>query len=57
MGYDPKRYRSKNVYLPNDLCLLAEQKASSQFMAFSVYIRHLIVEDLKNDPPITRIQV
>ena len=53
MSYNPQNYRSKNVYLPKELCELAERKATSQFMAFSVYIRHLIVEDLKKEPSLT----
>lgn len=49
MSYNPKHYQSKNVYLPKELCALAEKKAKSQFMNFSVYIRSLIVEDLKKE--------
>lgn len=56
MAYNPQYYRSKNVYLPKELCEQAERKAANQFMAFSVYIRHLIVEDLKKEPPIARTQ-
>lgn len=54
MAYDSQNYRSKNVYLPKELCTKAEAKAKNQFMAFSVYIRHLIVEDLKNNPTTPR---
>lgn len=57
MAYNPEYYRSKNVYLPKALCEQAEKKAVNQYMAFSVYIRHLIVEDLKRDPAIARTQV
>ncbi len=48
MSYSPDKYRSKNVYLPNNLCDLAEKRAGKLFMNFSVYVRKLIVEDLQN---------
>lgn len=49
MAYNPEKYQSKNVYLPRGLCRLAEKKAQSQFMNFSVYVRSLIVSDLKKE--------
>ena len=54
MSYNPNQYQSKNVYLPKELCSLAEKKAKSQFMNFSVYIRSLIVEDVKVESLNTR---
>lgn len=47
MSYKPDQYRSKNVYLPIDLCDQAEKRASALFMNFTVYVRKLIVEDLQ----------
>lgn len=49
MSYSPEHYQSKNVYLPKELCVMAEKRAKDQFMNFSVYIRSLIVDDLKEE--------
>jgi hypothetical protein len=49
MGYDKQQYQSKNVYLPKELCTIAEEIAKSRYMNFSVYIRSLIVEDVKKE--------
>ncbi|KKR08890.1 MAG: hypothetical protein UT36_C0003G0010 [Candidatus Peregrinibacteria bacterium GW2011_GWF2_39_17] len=48
MPYNPNLYRSKNIYLPNELCDKAEQRASDQYMNFSTYVRHLIVRDIES---------
>lgn len=57
MPYNPQYYRSKNVYLPKELSMLAEKKAASRYMNFSVYVRNLIVEDLKREPLPSAIKI
>lgn len=47
MSYKQNTYQAKNVYLPKELCKMAEERAERQFMNFSVYIRALIVKDLE----------
>lgn len=37
--------------------MLAEKKAASQYMNFSVYVRNLIVEDLKREPLPSTIKI
>lgn len=48
MAYNPNLYRSKNVYLQNELCEKAEKRAEALYMNFSTYVRHLIVQDLES---------
>ena len=47
MSYNPNKYQLKSLYLPHQLCNDAENRAKSEYMNFSAYIRKLIVEDLR----------
>ncbi len=42
-------YKSKNIYMPKELCILAENRAKSLYMNFSAYIKLLIVNDVEKE--------